>query len=280
MALRLSKRKKPRREDKQLKQRMKISERALDDATLETLYYFLNHHDIDSVDYPVAQGKEAIVYRGTIYNKDKLTKIRSRDEEGKTSAESYVAVKVFKYETTSFHDKTPYIEGDTRFVIKKGIRSFVNEWTRKEYANLRLAFDAGVKVPEVFRHRKNVLLMEFMGEGGLPYAKLNEVIIADSPKMLETLIEYLRLMYQKAELVHADFNPYNILVGKNEQPILIDFAQGVKLEHPQSEAYLVRDVHEILEFFSHRQHVYIDEKAVLAWVKGEINRKPKIQANP
>ena len=125
MALRMGKRKQPLREDKQFKFALKRTDKVLDDQTLETLMRLVNRREFKSLDYPISTGKEAVVFRAT-----KL--------DG-----TFVAVKVFKFETTAFRNMIPYIEGDPRFdvsAMRHSKRGLVKTWARKEYANLRTCF--------------------------------------------------------------------------------------------------------------------------------------------
>jgi RIO kinase 1 len=54
--------------------------------------------------------------------------------------------------------------------------------------------------------------------------------------------------YILGRIVHADLSEYNIFYYKRK-PILFDFGQAVLATHPNAEAYLVRDVSNILNFF-------------------------------
>jgi RIO kinase 1 len=58
----------------------------------------------------------------------------------------------------------------------------------------------------------------------------------------------IKTLYDKAELVHGDISEYNILVP-NGYPVLIDFAQAVTKEHPQSREFLQRDVENLNNYF-------------------------------
>ncbi|MDP2717318.1 MAG: RIO1 family regulatory kinase/ATPase, partial [Candidatus Micrarchaeota archaeon] len=115
MALRLSKRKRPREEDKQVKERNLIAHRVFDDKTVEVLLHFLNKGVISSLDYPISSGKESIVFRAT-------------------APDGFLAVKIFKYETSAFRKFREYIDGDPRFSPKHSLRGYVDLWAKKEFA--------------------------------------------------------------------------------------------------------------------------------------------------
>jgi RIO kinase 1 len=223
----------------------KIAERVLDDKTVEVLVSLLNGHAIDSLDYPVAGGKEAIVYRAS-----------SRD--------GFKAVKIFKYETTSFHKMFDYVYGDPRFYKpSRQRRPLIKLWARKEYANLKTAHAAGVAVPEPFACRDNVIIMEFLGVGGVQSALLNEVVLEDPDATFKEIVENMRRTHQ-AGLVHADLSAYNIIIHEGK-PRLIDWGQAVSLKHPRSREFLASDVRNVVKYFN-RLGVNADEDKILEMV--------------
>ncbi len=247
MSMKISKRKRPEREEKPFKERLKITGKALDDPTLMVLVGFLNGKVIKSVDYPISSGKEAVVFRAT------------------TPKGGYLAVKVFKYETSAFRHMGEYIEGDPRFRnVKRQKRPLVKEWASKEFANLRKATEAGIPCPAPLARKENVILMEFIGEGGRPYALLNEVILEDPQAVFDELMAAVRKSYE-VKLVHGDLSPYNVMLALKdgrERPVIIDWGTAVLLEHPRAREFLERDVRTLCNFFK-KHGVECDEQAEL-----------------
>ncbi len=249
MATRLGKRKQPRREDKPFKERLKIAGHVLDDPTLMVLVKWINGKLIKSVDYPLSEGKEALVFRATAGEK-----LLPRLEKG----QKFVAIKVFKYDTSSFIHMSKYIEGDPRFYsVKHSRRPLVRQWAGKEFANLKTAYEAGAPVPKPFMHRENCIAMEFIGTfEGLPYALLQDVVVQEPGKVFRKIMNGVRKFYS-VKLVHADLSPYNILMRHTqkegdsiaEQPVFIDVGQSVLLAHPNSKSFLVHDMQTVCECF-------------------------------
>jgi RIO kinase 1 len=248
LARRLEKRKRPPRDVKQLKEQLKITAGVLDDPTLDVLVHFFNNKTLRSLDYPVAQGKESTVFRGT------------------TPDGANLAVKIYKYEASSFRAMARYIEGDPRFAkARRALRPLVKQWAKKEFANLAACAKAGVRAPRPVAHRDNVVVMEFLGEGGLPYAKLQDVVLADPERTLDQILEDVRRLY-RAGLVHGDLSPYNIVFARGE-PYFIDVSQSVLLQHPRAREFLEHDVQTLLKHFA-KLGARRDFAATLAWVTG------------
>ncbi len=254
MARRLGKKKRPLKEKYQHRERSKTWERSIDDKTLSMLYYLLNNHVISSLDFPISQGKEAVVFKAT-----------KRTEKGNID----LAVKIFKYETSSFlkGSMLKYIQGDPRFyTAKKSHRALVQLWARKEYSNLLECQKAGVSAPRPLKHRENIVVMEFLGENAVPYSLLKDQPDIDAEKILEQVIENMQKLWH-AGLVHADLNEFNIMMN-GDKPILIDFAQCVKKEHPLATQFLQQDCYNIAKFFSKRGAKTSAEEVLASVLKG------------
>ncbi len=246
MARRVSKRKKPPKEKIQLKERWKIEQDVFDRRTAMTLAKLMDKGIVKELEYPVSEGKEAVVFKA------------------KNDAGEDIAVKIYKVETSPFVNKMIYLEGDPRFrLVKRTPWEVVCTFARKEYKNLMLAKSAGAHVPIPVFSLNNVVVMKFLGEQGLPYPKLKDVRQVEGD-WLDRILEDVKALF-KAGLVHADLSAYNIVVG--DRPYLLDFAQGVIRYHPHFYAFLERDVRNVLAFFE-RFGISRDPAKVLVWIKG------------
>ncbi len=64
-------------------------------------------------------------------------------------------------------------------------------------------------------------------------------------------ITIIKDLYHKAKLVHADYSEYNIFKTANGL-LVFDLGSAVDLRHPNSHAFLKRDIYNITRFFSKR----------------------------
>lgn len=255
MASRLWKKKRPPREEKQFKEKGKIEERVFDSSVFHIFYEFLNKGVISSVDYPIATGKESDVYRVT---------------SGKRFAQGspYMAAKIFRIETANFIHMQDYLFADPRFShVRRTKREVISAWCQKEFKNLHICARARVPAPKPFLFSKNILLMEFIGEEGIPDSTLKQIGSENPEKDCETILGYIRRLY-RAGLVHADLSEFNVLMHGYPEPVpyLIDLGQAVVLGHPKSEEFLLRDITNTLRYFKH-YGVKKDAKEIFEWVK-------------
>lgn len=223
-----------------------------DEATLMALYGLSKKGYIDALGGSISTGKEANVFHA-------ISK-----EYGE------IAVKIFMMSTANFNAMQEYILGDPRFAgIKSGKKDIILAWVKKEFKNLKRAKEAGVRVPEPYVTKRNILLMEFIGNDGVPMPQLKDVKMSqdDTDRIFNRIVEYMRLLYRKAKLVHADLSEYNILVDmKDMSPVIIDMGQSVTTDHFNAETFLKRDVANISRFFK-KMNVLVNEERMMKIIK-------------
>ena len=233
------------------KDEREIEEEVFDESTLKTLYILSNQNIIYEFYGVVATGKESRIYAG-----------KSGDGEP-------IAIKIFLIHTSEFRrGRLKYIMGDERFEgLSRAPHKLIYVWAQKEYKNLLKASKAKVYVPRPIACLNNVLVMEFIGDDFKPAPLLRELREV-SGYMLYQVLRQAMLLYRKAELIHTDLSEYNIFYYKRK-PVLFDFGQAVLKTHPQADAFLVRDIGNILNFFRGRGvDVDISIEEAIEYVKG------------
>ena len=209
-----------------------IVEEVFDRETLMTLYRLINAGFIEKFFGAVATGKEAKVYW-------------AQDPKGED-----IAVKIFLKETSDFKKSIiRYIDGDPRFRrTRKDIRYLIKLWCGKEFKNLKEVYSVGVKVPKPITFLNNVLVMEFVGENGVPAPLMKEKPPENPEKAYNIIMKYIERAVVNAKIVHADLSEYNIL-NHNEELYIIDWGSAVHISHPMAFEFLKRDIKNINFFF-------------------------------
>ena len=209
----------------------KTQDEVFDKTTLLTLEKFISNGIIDILDFPISTGKEGNVFRGV------------------TPDKKFVAVKIYRTNTSTFKHISQYIVGDPRFLsFHNTRRGLVFAWTKKEFKNLERANRIRIMAPKPIISMKNVLVMEYIGTEASPAPLLKDTEIDNPEEIFEVLINSISDLYKKAKLVHADFSAYNVLMHE-KKPYIIDFGQGVLLDHPNSDEFLKRDINNIVFYF-------------------------------
>jgi RIO kinase 1 len=224
----------------------KVVEGVIDPPTLKILHGFLSRGVLKALHGAISAGKEANVYRGI--DKDN----------------NPVAVKIYRISTAETDFMLEYIIGDTRFKnVKRQSRSLVPQWAMKEFKNLKRYYDAGIRVPRPIDIKRNVMIMEFIGDTKQSIAAplLKNVSIPAPVKTFNQIVGMIEKGYTKAGLVHADLSEYNILWAGG--PVFIDVSQAVLLTHQNAKKYLLRDIQNIIHFFR-KLGVETEEPEVIA----------------
>jgi len=227
-------------------------EEVFDRSTLMIVYKMLNRGYLKNIHGVLRSGKEARIYWG-------LGKDNRR-----------VAIKIFLTTSREFNrGRLAYIQGDKRFKnVRRDTRSLVNLWALKEYKNLQQAKFAGVRVPTPLKIIGNVLLMEFIGQRDGPAPLLREAPLDHPAKVYDKIAKSVRRLYQKAQLVHGDLSEYNIMMDGLE-PVLIDFAQAVTVEHQMAQIFLERDLVQLNQYFGKIGVTVPPVERLKKWVTGE-----------
>ncbi|HEV2390380.1 MAG TPA: serine protein kinase RIO [Nitrososphaerales archaeon] len=211
----------------------KTVEEVFDKATNLALNELMARGELSYLNGVVRAGKEARVYWGV------------------TADGSPRAVKIYLTASAEFKKRMRYVAGDNRFKQLPGsIRQMIRLWVQKEYKNLRLASEAGIRVPEPFAFNENIIVMEFVGKPPAPAPIFAEAEV-DAADYRWT-IKMISQLYKKAGLVHADLSEYNIFKPAPKERVLFDMGSAVLSSHPESKELLLRDIKNIVNFFKKR----------------------------
>ncbi|MBI2148133.1 serine protein kinase RIO [Candidatus Woesearchaeota archaeon] len=185
----------------------------------------------DELKSPVSIGKESNVF--TAVKKDG----------------SYVIIKIYRVNNADFKRMYKYIGPDPRF---KGLsnqrRKVISAWAQREYRNLLVASQAGARVPTPYAVKDNVLVMELIGRCNEPAPRLKNKPPKNIKKFSKELIKNLNLFYKNG-FIHGDLSEFNIL-NHNDIPYIIDLSHGVKLDYPNVNELLDRDIKNLEKYFN------------------------------
>src|SRR3989338_5370361 len=228
-------------------ERFKTYKNVFDNKTLQTLFKLESEGYFQELKSQVSIGKESNVF--TAVKKDG----------------TYVIIKIYRVNNADFKRMYRYIGPDTRF---KGLtnqkRKVIFAWAQREYRNLLVANKIGANVPLPYAVKENVLVMELIGNGYEAAKRLKDNPPEDPKKFSKELIKNLRLFY-KAGLIHGDLSEYNIL-NYNEKPYIIDLSHGVKLDYPNVDELLQRDIKNLDRYFR-KFNIRLDSEKVFMDVK-------------
>ena len=215
------------------KEIFKVYKNVFDEKTISSIWKLITERRFEGLESPIKIGKESNVFSA-------ITKSKER-----------VAVKVFRITSSNFFTMSRYLSMDPRFRKFKSRRGTVLTWAKREFVNLKKAYEAGVNVPKPIAVEDNVIVMGFIGNQP-PEPPLADPLLKEScdnpKKMFELLFEDIKKLY-RANLVHGDLNEFNIMNNK-EKPVIIDLSHGTPVSAPAAIEMLERDLKNVCRFFN------------------------------
>ena len=230
------------------KEQFRIEHGVFDDFTKKNIQKLSTQGYFHELTNYVALGKEANVYL-------------AKKDDG-----TYCCVKIYRVENCNFKKMFGYIKSDPRYADLRGRRrEIIFTWVAREYRNLHKAREAGVRVPTPYAVEKNVLVMELIGKNDEIAPQLKASAPLDPEKFMNDVIEQMRLLYQKAGIVHADLSMFNIL-NDFDKPVIIDMSQATAKEDTNANEYLMRDADNICAY-AKRMGLNFEPASVIEKVK-------------
>ena len=219
------------------------AENAMDAKTKLMLLKMVNSGLLDSVGGCVSAGKEANIYHA--FGGEGTGRIPEVPSE--------IALKVHKSTLNEFKTRDQYIADDYRFrkhYSKQNSRKIVEQWALKEFLNLEKMKKGNIICPKVIKVKRNLVIMEFLGEEGIPAPTLKSASLSqkDMISAFEKSTRCIKDLYRKCKLIHADLSEYNLLWHQSEVYV-IDVSQAVDISHPKAHHFLFRDCRNLTAFF-------------------------------
>lgn len=204
-----------------------------DEHLLRTVFELSSKGYFEELKSPISVGKESNIFTA------------------KTKDGNEIIVKIYRINTADFAKMYSYIRGDSRFSgLNRQKRKVIYAWAQREYRNLLVVRDIGIRAPKPIAVKDNLLLMEFIGKNNNPCPKLKDKLPENVDKFAKQVIKQIELLY-KNNLVHGDLSEFNIL-NEDDKPVFIDFSHSVRLNYPGALDLLKRDVVNCSNFFNRK----------------------------
>jgi RIO kinase 2 len=131
---------------------------------------------------------------------------------------------------------------------------------------MQLVYSKGVSVPKPISQNRHVIAMGMIEGGELSKYK----DIGDPKKVLKEILRNVRKTYLKAHVIHADLSEYNIILKPDGHLLIIDWPQYVTTDHANAGELLLRDLKNVLAFFSRRFNVDLPVGEACDYVTGKV----------
>ncbi|MCL5874805.1 MAG: hypothetical protein M1161_05660 [Candidatus Thermoplasmatota archaeon] len=234
--------------EERLKETQKVFGYVFDKFTILNIYKLFTDNTIGRFEFPVASGKESLVFAASKNNR-------------------FFAVKIYKTVASTFKNIERYAGQRWGIDNTRNKRKFIAQWARREFRNLGEATNAGVIAPKPIKVVGNILVMQYIGTKRIPAPMMKDCEI--TLELVEQTLKSIRTLYTKAKLVHGDLSEYNFLIHRR-RPYMIDIAQAIQTDDTMARVLLERDVGIMTRFFNKFEYK-LDENKVLKYVVGDSN---------
>ena len=237
----------------------KIYGNVFDKFTVDVLRKLEARGHYDALASGIALGKEANVFTATPAK----------------AGEDFVVVKIYRLENCNFKKMYEYLKHDPRYMHTKPNKRFVVfAWCQREYRNLLIAREAGVRCPTPLAFKDNVLVISLIGDAknGEVARQLKDTAPKDPEAFAKIILKDIKKLWKKG-LVHGDLSAFNIILHK-EKPFFIDFSQSSPTSAPNSKELLERDLKNVASYFK-RFGVDIDVEKEVESVTAALARHTK-----
>ena len=173
-----------------------------------------------------------------------------------------IAVKFHRLGRTSFRQtrrKRGYVSEHAGWLFQSRLAA------QREYEILKILYKKGVAVPEPLSQNRHVVVMGIIAGGELKRWRQLE----NPRRVFSKVMLNMRRAFVKAGVIHGDLSEYNIIVKPDMDILIIDWPQAVRVDHPNAEELLARDVSKVLRFFARRFGVKAEAEKVLDYVTGK-----------
>ena len=156
-----------------------------------------------------------------------------------------------------------YRIGRTSFKSIKRLRSFLGNrkhasWlyvnrlaAKKEYDALIKIYELKLDTPKPIGFNRHIIVMSYLRGKELAYHNK----IKNPIKMFNKIIKQVKIIYQKAKMIHGDLGEFNIVVDHKDNILIIDWLQWVPSDHPNANSLLERDIRNVCNFFKKKYDV-------------------------
>lgn len=153
---------------------------------------------------------------------------------------------------------------------KRDVNTGTNSWlllnietAKKEYDILTYLKDSSTSFPSPLYRSFHCIVME-----PIYGSRLSDIENLDYPELvLEKIISNMSIAYRKG-YINGDLNEYNILVN-DDNIFILDWPQAVRVDTTNADVVLMRDVNNIVKFFSRKFEIERDIHNIINIIKGK-----------
>jgi len=226
-----------------------------DTATDYEMGYTLNSIGYDLLALHALVEKNIISQLGPLIGKGKESDVYSCMDDN----ENVYALKIFRMGRTSFKriKLLRDIIGDRSHISWLYVNRLA---AKKEFEALNKIYTLKLNTPKPIGYNRHMIVMEYLKGKELVYYK----DIDDPLYIFEKIIDQMKIIYQKAGMIHGDLGEFNIVLDEEGNILIIDWLQWIPKDHPNANQILKRDINNICNYFKKKFQIYCDADEIFS----------------
>ncbi|MFX0081438.1 MAG: RIO1 family regulatory kinase/ATPase [Candidatus Hodarchaeota archaeon] len=215
-------------------------------ASQYEIAYTLNSKAYDLLALHTLVEKNIISQLGPLIGKGKESDVYSCMDDN----EKIFALKFYRMGRASFRNIKMYRD----IIGERGHLSwlYINRLAaKKEFEALTKMFKLKLNTPKPIAYNRHIIVMSYLRGKELIYYKQ----IKNPLKIFKRIIKQMKIIYQKAHMIHGDLGEFNIVVSERGKILIIDWLQWIPSDHPNANTLLERDITNICNYFKKKFNI-------------------------
>ena len=225
------------------------------DSSKSEIAYTLNSKAYDLLALHTLVEKGKISQLGPLIGKGKEADVYSCMDDN----QNIYALKLYRIGRTSFKNikRLRDVIGDRSHLSWLYVNRLA---AKKEFEALKRIYKLNINTPKPIAYNRHALVMSYLRGKELAYFK----DIDNPEKIFNNIIKQMKIIYQKAKMIHGDLGEFNIVLDDKGNILIIDWLQWVSTKHPNANSFLERDINNLSDYFQNKFNVVSDPKKIIA----------------
>lgn len=216
------------------------------DSSKSEIAYTLNSFGYDVLGLHTLVERKIIDQLGPLIGKGKESDVYGCMDDKK----NIFALKIYRIGRTSFKNikKLRSFQGERKHISWLYVNRLA---AKKEFEALTEIYKLKLNTPKPISFNRHIIVMSYLRGKELAYSQN----IKNPSKVFNRIIKQMKIIYQKANMIHGDLGEFNIVLDHKDNILIIDWLQWVPSDHPNANSLLERDVENVCNFFKKKYHV-------------------------
>ncbi len=216
------------------------------DSSKSEVAYTLNSIGYDVLGLHTLVEREIIDQLGPLIGKGKESDVYGCMDDKK----NIFALKIYRIGRTSFKNikKLRSFQGERKHISWLYVNRLA---AKKEFDALSKIYELKLDTPKPIGFNRHIIVMSYLRGKELAFYQN----LKNPSKIFNKIIKQLKVIYQKANMIHGDLGEFNIIVDNKGNILIIDWLQWIPSDHPNARSILERDIENVCNFFQKKYHI-------------------------